>query len=312
MYPSLAITQNLYPKHLGSEFIDIYDKEIVSVRLKEKKKPKKERDFVIVEGFKLASNGSYGKTNEEKSWLYDPLYTMKTTISGQILISMWADKLVSASPNLQILQINTDGITIRVKRSDYNKCINVSDELMKETNMSYESVNYNQMIIQDVNNYLAQYESGECKHKGLFEIDKELHKDPSMKIVPIALYNYFIKNIPIMDTLKNHNNIYDFCLRLKVNKGWNVIYKSISDDLKISNKQLSKHVRYYVSNSGGALYKKNYNDDRLTGVNVGYVTTIFNNYEKKEMKEYNINYNFYLVECNKIINSINNLQLSLF
>ena len=34
--------------------------------------------------------------------------------------------------------------------------------------------------------------------------------------------------------------------------------------------------------------------------------------EKKEMKEYNINYNFYLVECNKIINSINNLQLSLF
>ena len=107
MYPSLAITQNLYPKHLGSEFIDIYDKEIVSVRLNEKKKPKKERDFVIVEGFKLAANGSYGKTNEEKSWLYDPLYTMKTTISGQILISMWADKLVSASPSLQILQINT-------------------------------------------------------------------------------------------------------------------------------------------------------------------------------------------------------------
>lgn len=58
MYPSLAITQNLYPKHLGSEFIDIYDKEIVSVRLKEKKKPKKERDFVIVEGFKLAANGT--------------------------------------------------------------------------------------------------------------------------------------------------------------------------------------------------------------------------------------------------------------
>ena len=50
---------------------------------------------------------SYGKTNEEKSWLYDPLYTMKTTISGQILISMWADKLVFASPSLQILQINT-------------------------------------------------------------------------------------------------------------------------------------------------------------------------------------------------------------
>ena len=58
LYPSLAITQNLYPEHLGPEFIDIYDKEIVSVRLGEKKKPKKERDFVIVEGIKLAANGS--------------------------------------------------------------------------------------------------------------------------------------------------------------------------------------------------------------------------------------------------------------
>ena len=62
----LAISQGLYPEHLGPGFLDIYDKEIVSVRLKEKKKSKKERDFVIIEGFKLAANGAYGKTNEEK------------------------------------------------------------------------------------------------------------------------------------------------------------------------------------------------------------------------------------------------------
>ena len=107
MYPNLAITQGIYPEHLGKEFIDIYDGEIVSVRTKEKKKPKKERDFVIVEGLKLASNGTYGKSNSNDSYLYDPLYTMKTTISGQILISMWAEKLVKVSPTLTILQINT-------------------------------------------------------------------------------------------------------------------------------------------------------------------------------------------------------------
>jgi len=74
LYPCLAIQQGLYPEHLGTEFLDIYAGEIVNVRLAEKKKPKKERDFVIVEGFKLASNGSYGKTNSEDSYLYDPLY----------------------------------------------------------------------------------------------------------------------------------------------------------------------------------------------------------------------------------------------
>lgn len=107
LYPNLAINQRLYPEHLGLGFLDIYDGEIVSVRMKEKHKPKKERDFVIVEGFKLAANGFYGKTNSEDSFAYDPLYTLKTTISGQIMISMWIEKLVKAIKNLTILQVNT-------------------------------------------------------------------------------------------------------------------------------------------------------------------------------------------------------------
>jgi len=311
MYPNLAITQGLYPEHLGSEFIDIYDGEIVSVRMKEKKKPKKERDFVVVEGFKLGANGFYGKSNSDDSFAYDPLYAMKTTVSGQILISMWVERLVEASPSCKIIQINTDGVTIKVLRSDYDKCIKVTEQLMSETKMSYESNEYSAMVIEDVNNYAAKYVSGGYKYKGLFEIDKELHKDPSMRIVPIALSNYFFEGIPIMDTLKNHTNIYDFCLRLKVNKGWKALYKFIKES-SLYTKILSKNTRYYISNSGGALYKKNINDDRITGVNVGYVTTIFNDYEEKPMNEYNINYKFYLSECRKIIDSIENKQLTLF
>ena len=102
----LAISQNIYIEHLGPDFIQVYDKDIVSVRMGEKKKPKKERDPVIMEGFKLAANGSYGKSNSEDSFLYDPLYTMKTTVSGQILISMWIEKICS-QVNVQIIQVNT-------------------------------------------------------------------------------------------------------------------------------------------------------------------------------------------------------------
>lgn len=106
MYPNLAISQGLYPEHLPG-FLDIYDKKIVGVRVAEKKKPKKERDFVIVEGFKLAANGWYGKSNAKDSFAYDPLYTMKTTVSGQILISMWTERLIKAAPESKIIQINT-------------------------------------------------------------------------------------------------------------------------------------------------------------------------------------------------------------
>lgn len=312
MYPNLGITQGLYPEHLGPEFIAIYDGEIVSVRTREKKKPKKERDFVIVEGFKLASNGSFGKTNEEKSWLYDPMYTLKTTVSGQILISMWAEQLVKASPSLQILQVNTDGITIKVLRSDYEKCITITEELMVTTKLSYEANTYKTMIIQDVNNYSAEYDYGGYKYKGLFEIDPELHKDPSMRIVPIALSNYFLKNIPIEETIKNHDNIYDYCLRLRVNKGWNAVYKYINSDLTLGTKKLSKNTRYYISNSGGALYKENRSDKKLHGVSVGYIGTLFNEYVEKGIDDYDINYSFYIKECRKIIESIENKQLTLF
>jgi hypothetical protein len=57
LYPSIAIQLGIYPEHLGKEFLNIYNEDIVSVRLSEKKKPKKERDMVIMEGYKLAANG---------------------------------------------------------------------------------------------------------------------------------------------------------------------------------------------------------------------------------------------------------------
>lgn len=311
LYPMLGITQELYPEHLGPGFLDIYYGEIVSKRLEEKKKPKKERDFVIVEGFKLAANGSYGKTNEEKSWLYDPLYTMKTTISGQIFISMWAEYICENIPEVTILQINTDGITFKLPKKYKEKLLNLSDEITTRCKLTYEMNEYNKMVIRDVNNYSARYIDGNIKHKGDFEINKELHKDPSMKIVPIALEKYFFENVPIKETIINHSNIYDFCLRLKVNKGASAMYKTINEDGRLNVQILSKNTRYYISNRGGILYKQ-FATNQISGINVGYSSILFNKYIEKSMIDYNINYQFYISECNKIINQIESKQLSLF
>ena len=315
MYPSLAITQGLYPEHLGPEWINIYNGEIVSVRVAEKHKPKAERDFVIVEGFKLAANGSYGKTNEERSWLYDPLYAMKTTISGQIFISMWAEYICENIPDCTILQINTDGITFRFPKKYRESLIKLSDEITYRCKLTYELNEYKKMVIRDVNNYSAQYLDNKIKHKGDFEIEKELHKDPSMKIVPIALEKYFFEGIPIKTTIENHTNVYDFCLRLKLNSQFKGEYNYIDQSLGFPEKKminLGKNTRYYVSNSGGSIYKRKIENNSLTGVNIGYITTLFNKFEEKEMKEYNINYNFYISEANKIIDIIEDKQLSLF
>ena len=63
---------------------------------------------------------------------------------------------------------------------------------------------------------------------------------------------------------------------------------------------------------GGSLHKRNADDNRFFGVTIGYLVTPFNTYVKKPIKDYNINYKFYVDECNKIINSIKDKQLTLW
>ena len=93
---------------------------------------------------------TYGKSNEETSFLYDPLYTYKTTIAGQLFIAMWAERMVEKVPDLQFIQINTDGITIKLKRSDINKIKEVCNQLTKETSLEIEDAYYSKMVIRDV------------------------------------------------------------------------------------------------------------------------------------------------------------------
>lgn len=191
----------------------------------------------------------------------------------------------------------------------------VNEQLTKETTLVIEEAFYKQMIIKDVNNYISEYDDSTSKKehlklKGCFEIDKEYHKDPSMRIVPIALKQYFIYNIPVETTIRSHTDIFDFCLRLKTNAKSTPYYKYL-DNGNIINKKLDRTTRYYVSNGGGSIIKE-FDANRASGVNVGYSITLFNKYIEKPMKDYNINYNFYIAETNKIKYAVDDGQLTLF
>lgn len=313
LYPSIAKSLNLYPAHLGPEFMELYS-QFIDDRIAEKHKPKAERDNVLIEGYKLLLNGTYGKSNEATSFMYDPLYTFRTTIGGQMFICMWAERMVEAVPELTFIQINTDGITIKLPRNKVELIQQVCNQLTKETTLGIEEAFYKQMIIRDVNNYIAEYEdsTSENEHlklKGCFEIDKEYHKDNSMKIVAIALKNYFINNIPIETTIKNHDNIYDFCMRLKINSSSKAFYNTFKDG-DIQQIPLNRTTRYYVSNKGGGLTIFYNGSTEVTRVNKGYVTTLFNNYVKST--DYDINYKFYIDEAYKIHDAVVDYQLTLF
>jgi hypothetical protein len=200
-----------------------------------------------------------------------------------------------------------------IPRSQLETIRAVNTQLTKETSLVIEESFYAKMVVRDVNSYIAVYddstpENEHIKLKGCFEIDKEFHKDPSMRIVPYALKQYFVYNVPIEKTIKEHKNIFDFCLRLKTNSGCTPYYNYI-DGTELVHQPLSRTTRYYISKTGGSL-TKDFGDGRVTGVNVGYVVTLFNKYVDKE--QYNINYDFYITEAKKIKNTICDGQLSLF
>lgn len=227
---------------------------------------------------------------------------------------MWAERMVEVCPELKFIQINTDGITIKIPKNKIENIRNVYLQLEKETGLGSEEAFYSKMIIRDVNNYIAVYqdhtvEKPHLKLKGCFEIDKEFHKDPSMKIVPIALREYFVNGIPIDQTIKNHKNIYDFCIRLKINHSSKAYFSYLKDG-DIEKKELERTTRYFASNNGGGLTVYYNNSSSMTRLNKEYQFTLFNKFFESE--DYNINYKYYISEANKIKNAVEDFQLELF
>ena len=142
-YPNLAIQNGLRPEHLGDTFNLIYNKIYEDRKLIPKSNP-------LNAAFKLMLNGSYGKSNEKTSFFYDPLFTMSITISGELSLMMLAERLMKIN-HLTMLQINTDGLTIKIKKSDYDAVKEVCRWWMKITKLELEEAIYSKMIIRDVN-----------------------------------------------------------------------------------------------------------------------------------------------------------------
>jgi len=61
------------------------------------------------------------------------------------------------------------------------------------------------MVIRDVNNYIAETWDGKVKEKGCFETQKDWHKDNSYMVVPLAVRDFFVSGVPIIDTFKHIN-----------------------------------------------------------------------------------------------------------
>ena len=301
-YPAIIINNGKYPHHLGPEFLRGY-KTMFDKRLELKPLAKKDKKIKgIVGALKLAVNSVYGKSSDMQSWIYDRQLTMFTTITGELSLLMLIEAYELA--DIHIISANTDGVTIMVKKCYIDKMYEINKWWMDLTSYELERTDYAKIIFSTVNDYLAIKTDGEIKKKGDFLTDFELHKNKSARIVPIALEHFFVHDVPVGDTIRNHTNIYDYCLRQKASKDFH--YEGHS---KENRTIYNKLIRYYVSNTGEKLLKvKNENSDS-TAVDVSqveagdWVMHVCNNLKPNHPLD-NINHAYYIERAERIIHKI--------
>jgi hypothetical protein len=313
LYPSLGIANNYYPQQLGKEFIDVYRDKIVAVRLAEKAKGK-DGNAAIVLGLKNAANSVYGKSNDRFSFLYDANYTMATTSSGQLSLSMLIES-ISDIPDCEMISGNTDSALLIINRNNINLFKNVCKDWEKKTGLILEEAIYKTYYARDVNSYLAVQENGKIKVKGCFEKDKLLHKDPSARIVPIALENYIVNNISVEETINNHGVIWDFLLRKKFKANSSGKFYSMSNGKEIIEDAQKKAARYFVANNDtGKIFIKHYSSGKKSIIEDGYRCLDASIIKDENAFNYNINRRYYIERTYKIIDCVekNRVQMSLF
>lgn len=309
-YPNLAIRNGWAPAHLPKkDFCQLYE-----WFFEERKKiPKKDpRNYV----YKIILNSTYGLSNDRNSFLYDPQFTMQITINGQLSLMMLYEMLAEGIPGSVPLMQNTDGLEMMIPEQYKEKYLAICAEWEKITNLQLEHDEYTKMIIGDVNNYIAVNKAGKYKCKGRFEFeDLALHKNKSFLIIPKAIFNYFVNDVPPERFLLENRNILDYCAGVKIKGDWE-FQQTCLRNKAIEKTVLQKTIRYYISERGCKIMKVNKSDGREIQLESGkWMQEDLSYFVKKPWAEYNVDESYYLEKIYKEIHNIcpkPKQQLSLF
>lgn len=319
LYPSMLIEYEFYPKHLGKEFLEVY-KQIKDERIE----AKHNGDKVKNETLKLALNGLSGNLQNEHNFCYSPFAVMQIRINGQLLLLMLAEKLTQIG--CRIIQANTDGLFVLLKKDAYSKVNSICREWEQLTKLTLEEDRFKAMYQYAINDYFAITEDNKVKEKGMFITTIKLGKGLTPKIIPKAVISFFKDGIPVEDTIKNCTDIRDFLMSEKTGKQWHVEY--INEEQQRTN-------RFYASTNGGYLWKwkdTGHKEGEIITYTEPYVgerkykasarqyqnmltasgVTLLNKFDDKPIEERKINYRYYIMEAYKIIRDLKPLQLSLW
>lgn len=204
-YPSLMIEHNYLSRNVSEplKFKEIYDNRI---KYKAEKNP-------LQAPLKIVLNSTYGAMKDKYNNLYDPKQANNVCVNGQLMLLMLIEML---EPHCEIIQSNTDGILVKLKKyEDYDLIDDICYDWEQKTKMKLEFDLYNKVYQKDVNNYIIVDFEGQAKTKGSY-VKKLSGLDYDLPIINEALNNYMIKGISVEETINNCNELIKFQKIVKI------------------------------------------------------------------------------------------------
>lgn len=205
LYPSIMKCYGLLSRsvHDPEKFKVILE---TSLRLKAEKK-KKER-----EPYKRICNIAYGAMGDKYNKLYDPRNRRLVCVFGQLLMVDLIEKIESMC---QLVQSNTDGIFVKVKRADIPRLKAAIKEWEDRTMLKMSFDEYKSIYQKDVNNYLTVEYNGQYKCKGAYI--KNLNPlDYDLPIVNKAIKEYMLHGTDPRQTIMECDDLREFQKVVKV------------------------------------------------------------------------------------------------
>ncbi len=213
-YPAIMLELDLCSRGIASpeKFREIYNTRLdLKFRAEAAKaagdKVEAKRCKDLSQAYKLILNTTSGAMGNKWLDLYDEYMRTSMCRVGQMLLAALANNIYNqiGKTNVQIVQTNTDGILLYIRRTKIDELQTITDIFTQTTNIMIEYEAEEMTWQRDVNNYILYKKGGELKSKGGYFVT-DMIQPGSNRVRP--LYNYVCREA-VKEYLKTGKDIVD-------------------------------------------------------------------------------------------------------
>lgn len=301
-YPHLCTINGYTSRNIPSP--KIYE-DMLETRMK----AKASGDTATANALKLVCNTTYGATLNQFNDLYDPLMGRSVCVSGQLYLLELAEHLVQDIEELEITQLNTDGIMFEFWEDQQEAVDEILKEWQERTGFELEADKIARLYQKDVNNYIEVQANGKAKEKGGYLV-KGIAKAGAFNInnnaciVAKAIKEYFLNGTPVEDTILACNDITQFQLIAKAGVKYREAYHLVGD----VKEPVQRVNRVYATTDTryGKLFKVKAEDDSTAKIDSLPEHCVIDNDNHLTISD--IDKNFYIDMAHKRVNDFKGIK----